>query len=358
MKYLSLFFILFSLIGCQKKEPQRERVFPVKVVKPTIKDIQLTKSYVGHLAPFVQVEVQAQVEGVLTGCYFKEGEEVKTDDLIFTIDSRPYEAQLAKAEAALAVSIANLNYSEDVWKRNNPLAKEDFVSQMQFDQYTTNVLTNQAAIQENEADIATAKINISYCNIHSPIDAVTGKLQIQVGNLIKNAEETPLILLNQIQPIYAYFSVPQKDLPYIMKLHREKPLAINTYLNGDPTTPYDGQLDLIDNQVDDQTGSILLRGVCPNAQKMLWPGEFIDVELLTEVQKDAVLVPTEAISFGQKGKYLFILRGNETVELRWVKTGQEEGNMTIIKEGVAADEPVVIEGQINLSNKSRVEVHA
>ncbi len=356
MRILVLLLCLFSFLGCQKKELPKEMIFPVKVTKPTIKDIQLTESYVGHIAPFVQVEVQAQVEGVLTGYYFTEGQDVKAGDLLFTIDSRPYLAQLEKAEAGLALSTANLRYAEDVLTRNAPLAKDDFVSQIQFDQYTTNVLTNQAAIQENEADITTAKINISYCNIHSPIDAVTGKLKIQVGNLIKNAEETPMITLNQIQPIYAYFSVPQKDLPKIMKLHREGPLSLNTYLNGDPSTPYPGKLDLIDNEVDSQTGSILLRGVCPNEEKMLWPGEFIDVELITEEKKDAILVPTQAVSTGQKGKYLFVLRGNETVQLRWIKTGQQFGDMTLIEEGLEPQELVVTEGQINLSDKTRVEV--
>lgn len=353
-------FILLSLIlctvSCHKKQIHKEMVFPVEVVDATVKDVELYKSYVGHIAPYVQVEVQAQVEGVLTGYYFIEGQEVEAGDLIFTIDSRPYQAQLAKAEGALAQSIANLRYAEDVAKRNQTLADKDYVSQLQYDEYLTNILTNKAAIVENEADIETAKINISYCNIHSPINAVTGKLQIQVGNLIKNAEETPMVTLNQIQPIYSYFSVPQKDLSEILTLHREHPLAVKIYLNGEMEHPYHGALDLIDNQVDDQTGSIWLRGVSPNKEKMLWPGEFVDIQLITGTKKDAVLIPTESISIGQKGKYVFVLRGNETVELRWIKAGQRLKEMTLIEEGVNPGEKIVIEGQINLGDGARVKV--
>jgi len=357
MMRLALFVLLFFLIGCSKKdEGVKKPIFQVEVVKPTVKDVALYKSYVGNVQPFVQVEVRAQVEGELTGYYFTEGQTVKEGDLLFTIDSRPFVAQLHKAEAGLAQSLAGLRYAEDVVGRNTKLAEEDFVSQVQYDQYLTNVMTYEAQKKQSEADIEAAKINISYCNIHSPIDAVTGRLQIQVGNLIANAANTPLIILNQITPTYAYFSVPQRDLPLIMKLHREKPLKVHAFLESDYSKPYKGALDLIDNMVDDQTGSIWLRGVFLNEEQMLWPGEFVDVRLYTEAMKNAILVPTEAISVGQKGKYVFVIHSDMKAELRVVKTGQRMNNMTVIEEGIKPGELIVTKGQINLGNGTQVEI--
>lgn len=352
--YIALLILASS---CHKKqEAPKKHSFPVEVVKPTVKDITLYKSYVGNIQPFVQVEVKAQVEGELLGYYFTEGQQVKEGDLLFKIDERPYKAQLLKAEGALAQSLANLSYAKDVAKRNKELAKDEFVSQQQYDQYLTDVLTYQGQVKQSEADIQTAKINISYCNIHSPIDAVTGRLQIQVGNLIQNAGSTPLITLNQITPIYAYFSVPQKDLPMIMKLHREKALKIHAFLESDTKTPYIGALDLIDNQVNDQTGSIWLRGVFSNDNQMLWPGEFVDVRLLLEPVENAILVPSETVMIGQKGKYVFVVKEDNTAEIRYVETGQRMDNMTYIKKGIAPHDQVVLKGQINLGNGTSVMI--
>lgn len=355
--YRLIVCLLIVVTSCHKKsEEVKTPRFQVEVVKPTVRDVELFKTYVGNVQPYVQVEVQAQVEGELTGYYFTEGEMIKAGDLLFTIDSRPFKAQLLKAEAALAQSLAGLRYAKDVAKRNAPLAVDDYVSQQQYDEYVTQVMSYQAQVKENEADIETAKINISYCNIHSPIDAVTGKLQIQVGNLIKNAESTPLITLNQITPIYAYFSVPQKDLPKIMELHRKEPLRVSAFLEGDESRPYAGALDLIDNQVNDQTGSIWLRGVFPNETQMLWPGEFVSVHLYTEARDGAILVPTEALSLGQKGSYLFVIKSDNTSEIRYVQVGQRIGDMTLIEKGIDPSEQVVVKGQLNLGNGTPVQI--
>ncbi|NGX38204.1 MAG: Multidrug resistance protein MdtA [Chlamydiae bacterium] len=356
MNILLLLALLLCSVSCHKKEEPKKPLFQVEVTKPKVEDITLYHSYVGHVEAYVQVDVTAQVEGVLTGYYFTEGMEVKQGDLIFSIDSRPYEAQLSKTEAALSHSIANLRYAEDVAKRNASLAQKDYVSQLEYDEYITNVMTSKATIKENEAEIDTAKINITYCNIHAPMNAVSGKLKIQVGNLIRNAGEEALVTLNQITPIYTYFSVPQKDLPHIMELHRKKALKVEAFLNGDESKPYCGDLDLIDNQVNDQTGSIWLRGVFANEEKLLWPGEFVDVNLMLEEKKNAILLPTNAITLGQKGKYVFILKSNQTVELRYIETGEAIGSMTLIEKGIEPGETVVTQGQINLTNGIQVKV--
>lgn len=359
MKRISLtllFVFALLLVACEKKAKPPPLPPLVEVEQPKVEDAHLFNAYIGHLLARVQVEVKAQVEGVLTGFYFTEGEQVKKGDLLFTIDSRPFEANLARAEAGFAKSLATLRYAEDVARRNARLSQEDYVSKMQYDEYITNVLTAKAESEQFQAQIQKQKINISYCNIHAPMDAVTGQLKIDAGNLIKNAEETPLVLLNQITPIYAYFSVPQKDLSRIMDLHRKEPLKVEAYLEKNDHNPFVGVLDLIDNQVDEKTGSIWLRGLFPNKDKLLWSGAFVKIRLMLKTMKNALLIPTEAVSIGQKGKYVFVITEQDTAEMRYVKTSQRMGNMTIITEGIHPHDQIVVQGKINLSPGKRVRI--
>lgn len=353
---LPFLLILLALTSCDKKPAIVKPPPTVLTVTAEAKDTPIQKSYVGHVQAYVQVELKSQVEGVFTGYYFTEGQEVKEGDLLITIDSRPYEAQLEKTQGALAESIANLRLSEDTVRRYTKLASEDYVAQLQYDEYLTNVAKNKAEIAQNKADIESAKINISYCNIHAPIEGVTGRLQIQQGNLIQNAGETPLLLLNQITPTFVYFSVPQNDLPEIMRANRESALKLQAFLAKDYAHPYEGALDLIDNQIDESTGSIWLRGVFPNEEKMLWPGEFTDVNLILRTQKDAILVPAPAIVIGQTGKYAYVIKEDNTAEYRTVTVGERYGDDYIILKGIEAGEKVVTEGQIDLTPGEKVSI--
>lgn len=354
MKIILCILCLF-LWGCEKKQVAKKPVPKVEVAYPEKKAIEVINSYVGTVEPFLQVEIKAQVEGVLTGAYFKEGDQVSQDDLIFTIDSRPYYAQLHKAEGALAQSIANLRYAEDVAKRNAALAQEDYVSQLQYDQYITNVLTTKATIQENEAEIETAEINISYCNIRAPMNAVTGKIQLQVGNLIPNVGETPLVTLNQITPTYVYFSVPQKDLPRIMELHKKEKVQVKAYLN-QSKTPNLGSLNLINNELNSQTGTVEMRGIFPNEEKKLWPGEFVDIAVVLNPNKETLLIPTDSIGSGQKGKYVYVIDEKDTAKLQWIQTGQEVGGMTEVIKGLTTADQVAVKGRVNLGDGVQVNV--
>jgi multidrug efflux system membrane fusion protein len=356
-RFLLLTQLALTLFSCSKKTAPPEKPAPlVRVESVQSVDTPLFNTYVGHVVPYMQIDVRAQVEGELTGYYFIEGQEVKEGDLIFTLDARPYEAQLAKAKAALANTMATLQFAKETAERNKELAKEEFVAILQYDEYLTNVETAKANIEGAKADIDTAKINISYCNIHSPISGVTGKLEFDVGNLITNAGQTPLVTINQVAPIYVYFSVPQSDLPSIMKRQRLSPLLVETFLNDDLQTPFTGTLDFIDNQIDPQTGSIWMRGVFANESRLLWPGEFTEVRLILEVQTGALLIPTQAIQVGPKGLSVFVLKEDAAVELRTVTVGQRVNDKTIIKAGLKEGEKVVVEGQINLSPGIKVTV--
>ncbi len=345
MKYILL--TLF-LIGCAKAPPPALPPPSVSIVKPIVCDVPLYSDYVGHMQANVSIEIRPQIAGTLSAMYFKEGVDVKAGDLLFAIDDRPYVAALAKAEAVLAENLASLKYAEDTVNRYASLAEQDYVAQLNFDQYVTNVLVDEATIQQNKADVDTAKINLSYCTIQSPLNATSGNLQIDIGNYVTAGSETPIVTLNQIAPIQAAFYIPEKDLPAIQRLHRKKPLKTEIYLYDDRTRPFEGALYLIDNQVNLDTGTILLKALIPNEDKALWPGEFVVVRLVLGEQKKALLLPTQAVQIGQNGPYVFVVKEDQTAELRSVILGQTQGDHVIVQSGIEAEERVVLDGQISL----------
>lgn len=361
-KYLGanhLGFILFATMltsGCEKPEKPKMGAAPVTVTKTIQKDVPIYLEYVGHMEPYSTVQIQSQVAGTLTGQYFEQGQNVKEGDLLFTIDSRPYIAALQKAEATLMQNIASLRLSEETVNRNAKLVEQDYVAKLTFDQYVTNVNVDQAIIKSNQADIETAQINLDYCTIKAPITGRTGVLQINVGNLVTVAENTPLITLNQITPIYLNFYVPEKYLQTIQSFNKINPLKVSAFLNQDYKTPYDGAITLIDNQVDQSTGMILIQATLPNTDEYLWPGQFVSTRIYLETKKDAVLVLSDAVQFGQNGSYVYVVKEDNTVELRNVVKGQKEEEYVIIEKGLSTGETVVLEGQINLHSGSLVSI--
>ncbi|MBI2743351.1 MAG: efflux RND transporter periplasmic adaptor subunit [Chlamydiales bacterium] len=347
---------LLSLTQCSKPPAQAPRLAPVAVVQPTQTDVALYKEYVGHVTPFVTVEVRSQIAGTIMAKYFTEGQLVKKDSPLLLIDDRPYIADLHKAEGALSRTIASLKFNEEKTHRYASLVQEEFVSQLDYDQYVTNVLEDKGTIKENLADIEIAKLNIGYCHINAPMDAIAGVLNVEVGNYVDKGGSNPLMVLNQVTPIYVDFYVPEKDLPQIQKLQRTGQLKTLAYLNEDLNSCFEGELTLINNQVDESTGTILLRATFPNAEMGLWPGEFANVRLILGVAKDAILLPTQSIQLGQQGHYVYVVKSDQTVELRPVELGQREEDNTIVLQGLQPQETVVLQGQINLYPGAKVAV--
>ena len=339
---------LMLLSSCEKKVVQKPPAAPVYVSKSIEKDVPIYFDYVGHIEAYSTVEIQSQVAGILVEQHFEQGDDVKKDDLLFVIDPRPYQAALAQAEATLAQNIATLKFSEETVRRYTKLAQEDYVAQLTFDQYVTNVAVDEAIIKQNIAQIETAKINLGYCYIRSPIDATTGILNKYVGNFITVGESTPLITLNKIDPIYLNFYVPEQQLPKILELQRKSALKVEAIVNQDFSKPYPGNVTLINNMVDQDTGMFLIQATLPNQEKILWPGEFVTTRLFLETQKNAVLIPIKAIEYGQNGPYAYVVKDNLTVELRNLTLGQAEGDMIIVNKGIVAGETIVVDGQVNL----------
>lgn len=355
----SLFFLIaisLYLSSCSKPEKPKEFIAPVIVAKSLVKDTPIYLEYVGHMEPYSTVQIQSQVAGTLMEKHFEQGQYVEKGDILFSIDSRPYVAALQKAEATLVQNLAALRLSEETVNRNAKLAEQDYVAKLTFDQYVTNLSVDQAVITSNKADIETAKINLDYCTIKAPISGRTGVLQTNVGNLVTVAENTPLITLNQISPIYLNFYVPEKYLPKIQAFHKKNPLKVSAFLNQDYKTPFDGNVTLIDNQVDPATGMILIQATLPNTDESLWPGQFVATRIYLETIKNAVLIPEEAIQFGQNGSYVYVVKEDQTVEMRSIVKGQNEDGYVIVEKGVEGGETVVIEGHINLYSGAKVQI--
>jgi multidrug efflux system membrane fusion protein len=357
LKIFIFLAVLFSVTGCKKAPPPPPPPHAVTVTKPSLCDVPVYVDYIGHLVPKVGVEVMAQVSGNIIAQYFEEGQEVKKGDLLLIIDPRPYEAALAKAEATLAQTYATFHYDRETTTRYAPLVQQDFISQLNYDQYVTNVLVDEAVIGQNRAELESAKINLGYCYITAPMDCVTGKLLVKTGNYVDANASTQLTLLNQIKPILVDFYVPESDLFTIQEKQRQGALKLVVYPDAAHKYSFEGKLTLIDNQVNTGTGAILLEGTLPNDEQVLWPGHFVDVRLILEEIKGAMLLPSEAVMIGQNGRYVYIVKSDSTIGIKNVKVGQTyDHKYTSIQSGISLTDNVVVQGQLNLYPGMKVAV--
>lgn len=345
--------LLLVFFGCSKQPPPVRQLPYVKVAKPIVCDAPIYLEYVGHVEPNQSVHIKPQVSGVLTGQYFVEGQEVCENSLLLTLDPRQFQAELDKAQGELAQNLATLQQARDTANRYKDLVALNYISQLDYDQLLTNVLTAEAAALQSKADVEQAQINLSYCTIQAPIQGMTGKLLVNVGNYVTAGEDASLLTINQISPIRVSFYVPEKDFVNIACLQAKESLRVKV-LRGNEWI--EGSLFLIDNSVDETTGTILLQALFDNQNQQLWPGEFVDVRLILKIQKDAILVPTQAVSIGQDGPYLYVLKSNQTVELKKVKVGQKEDGKTWIESGITAEDTVIIEGQLNLNPGDKAQL--
>jgi multidrug efflux system membrane fusion protein len=356
MKSYVYALLLACVAGCGKPPPKAIPPHKVSVVQPSVCDVPVYREYVGHVVANINVDVMSQASGVIVEQRFVEGQEVKRGDLLLVIDPRPYQASLAKAEAQLAQTYASLQFNREKTTRYASLVQKDFVSQLDYDQYVTHVMEDEAVIKQNQAEIEQAKINLGYCYIMAPMDCVTGKLQVKPGNYVDAHANTKLTQLTQIQPILIDFFVPETDLLKIQEEQQKGNLTLYAYPDSSHKRAFKGELTLINNQVNTQTGSLLLEGTFANEEKLLWPGHFIDIRLILSEQNNALLVPAEAIMIGQAGHYIFIVNNKSTVEKRMVKVGQRYNTLTSILSGLQQNDRVVTEGQLNLYPGMVVEI--
>jgi multidrug efflux system membrane fusion protein len=292
----------------------------------------------------------------LTHVHFKEGQEVKTGELLLTIDPRPFEVALREAEARMARDAALADKAEKDLQRYQSLMKGNYISKEQFEQVRANSEAMRATLQADKALVESAKLQLSYCEIRAPISGRIGRLQIDQGSMIKANDDKGVVDIVQIVPIYVDFSVPEKHLPDILKYMALHPLQVDAVLPNVDALQERGELTFLDNEVDRQTGTIRLRAVYENREKRLWPGQFVKAVLTLRVEPDALVIPYQAIQKGQIGEFVYVIREDQTAELRPVTVKMTFLQNAVIDKGLNPGEHVVIDGQIRLSEGSKVSV--
>lgn len=353
----AVFTLISMTASCGKKEQKQAGtpVVPVTVGIAAQKAVPLQIGVIGNVEASSIVAVKAQVGGTLTKVHFTEGQDVKKGELLFTIDPRPYEAALKQAEAIFARDHAQHENARAEERRYAELVKKGYVSETQYEQVRTNAVALEAMAQASRAQVDNAQLQLAYCAIRSPFSGRTGSLAAYEGNLIKANADTPMVTINQIQPVNVSFAVAEKTLPEIKKYMAGGVLKVEALLSKDDRNPVSGKLTFIENAVDTTTGTIKLKGSFANNDRKLWPGQFVNVLLTLATQSNAVVIPTQAVQAGQKGPFVFIVREDATVEVRPVMVSRTFGEESVIESGLTAGEKVVTDGQLRLTPGAKVE---
>jgi multidrug efflux system membrane fusion protein len=346
---------ILMLISCSGNA-EGERVSPaapVTVSAAVMKDMPVVLRAIGTVEPYNTVDVRARVAGEITRIDFKEGQDVSQQDLLFTIDPRPYQAALEGALADLARDKARLKSAREDVRRYAELIAKDYVTSQAYDQMKANADALKATVAADEAAVKSARVNLDYCTVRAPITGRTGNLLVKLGNVIK-ANEQPVVTINQIMPIYVSFAVPEEYLADIQHYAAEGTLGVEAAFRNQQKHHFRGELAFINNRVDGSTGTILLKATFLNPDKALWPGQFVNVSLKLATSLSAVVVPSQAIQRGQQGEYVFVVKPDMTVESRGIQPGQELDGETVIRKGLDTGEQVVTDGQLRLFPGAKV----
>lgn len=311
---------------------------------------------IGAVEAYSTVAVKAQVAGQLRAVHFREGQDVRTGDLLFTLDRRPFEAALREAEANLARDIAQAENARAQARRYQKLREEGVAAEEQAEQFQTAAEAAEAAVQADRAAVERAKLNLDYCTISSPIDGRTGRLMVHPGNLVKASDDPALVVINQINPIYVSFSLPEQHLADLKKYMGARALGAQASGRDDPRQSEQGSVSFVDNTVDTATGTIRLKATFANPQKRLWPGQFVDVVLTLTEEPDALVVPAAALQNSQTGDFVYVVKADDTVESRPVVAGRTVQGLTLVQKGLQPGERVVTDGQLRLFPGAKVKV--
>jgi membrane fusion protein, multidrug efflux system len=348
-------FVVFQANRGSRADTQKSApAVPVTTAPVVVKTVPVRLYAIGNVEPYTTVALKARVDGQILTVHFKEGDEVRQGAVLFEIDPRPFAASLKQAQANLAKDKALLDRANEQEKRYKDLLAKNFISADAYEQVRTNAETAAATVSADQAAIESAKLSLDYCTIRAPVTGYAGRIQIQQGNLVKANDTNPLVTINQVVPIYASFSIPEQSLADIRKYQADGELRVQARLADTSHEPVAGKLSFIDNSADTTTGTIKLKAEFANADKALWPGQFVNVVLTLYEQKDAVVAPSAAVQNGPNGQYVFIVNSDQTVALREIKVQRADGEDTIIASGLRPGDQVVTVGQLRLAPGTRV----
>ena len=347
--------------GCNRASPQAaDPQMPppplVTVTKATAQDVPVYLDEIGKSYAFESVTVTPQVGGRITERHFQDGADLIKGELLFVIDPRPYQAQLDSAKASLAQAKAALELAKVQFARDQELVGSKAISKQDYDTKKNTVDVDQAQVEAAEAALETAELNLEYCYIHSPIEGRAGARLVDVGNVVQ-ANTTGLLLIQRLDPIYADFTVTERDLPEVQKEMSRGILKALVRLPADPEgRAHTGKVTFLDNTVQNGTGTVFLRATMSNPDHHFWPGQFVDVRLVLATEQNAVLIPNQATQISQKGPFVYVVKPDSTADLRPVTLGQRQGEDVVVTQGVAAGETVIVTGQLTVVPGGKVRV--
>ncbi len=345
-------------LGCARADKAAVvEAVPVRVGIVEKKAVPLQIRNVGTVQAYVAVSVRAQVTGEIMQVHFREGQDLKKGELLFSIDPRPYEAALAQAEAALARERAQMENAQTDVKRYEDLVKKDYVTQQQYDSVKANAAATAANVRSDEALVERARLDLAFCSIRAPIDGRSGSILVQSGNVVKS-NDAVLVTINQIAPIYLTFAVPERELPEIRRRQNAGTLVVEAEEPASGRSLGRGELTFVDNIVDRATGTITLKATFTNADRVLWPGEFVNAVLTLTTDQGAIVAPIGTVQNGQQGTFAYVVKADKTVESRPVTVARAVADGVVIASGLAAGETVVTDGQLRLVPGAKVEVLA
>jgi multidrug efflux system membrane fusion protein len=351
--------ILLCLSACSTKtaETAPNLTVPVTVAKAVQKTVPINLTAIGTAEAFSTVSIKSQVNAILEQVHFKQGDFVKKGDLLFTLDARPFQSALAQSEANLARDQAQAELNQVQSARYQKLYDAGVAPKEQYDQMKATADAQEALVHADQAAVQSSKLQLQYCTIYSPTDGRTGALQVYPGNLVKENDVPILVVINQISPIFVDFSVPEQYLGVVKKYMSGGRLQIEATPYGETASEV-GYLTFVDNNVDNTTGTIKLKGTFPNDDHRLWPGQFSVVSLRLAEEEKAIVVPSQAVQTGQSGDFIFVLKSDQTVESRVVKVARQLEGESVISSGIAPGDTVVTDGQLRLIPGIRVQVKA
>jgi len=351
--------LLLATMACSRGNVHAAPAMPlplVTAVRATTQDVPRYLDEIGRNAAFEAVTVTPQVSGRIVERHFQDGENLRRGQLLFVIDPRPYKAQVDSAQAALAQAKAALDLATIQFARDQEVIGSNAISKQDYDTKKNTVDVDEAQVEAAEAALETAKINLEYCYIHSPIDGRAGARLVDVGNVVQ-PNTTSLLSIQRLDPIYAIFTITEGDLPAVQKQMSTGTLKAAVRLPSDPeNAARSARVEFLDNAVQNGTGTVNLRATMSNSEHHFWPGQFVDVKLVLSTEKGAVLIPNQATQISQRGPFVYVVKSDDTAELRPVKLGQRQGDQVVVTEGVASNERVVLAGQMLVRPGGKVRV--
>ena len=353
--------LLALVLGCTGKDsvqaanPKQAPAAPVTIATVATRSMPVQLQAIGNVEAISTVSIKPQISGQLVGVHFKEGDFVKKGQLLFTIDRTPFAAALRQAEGTLAKDEAQAENARIDAERYQGLGREGVVARQQVDAAQSAARAMAATVAADKASVEQAKINLEYTSIYSPIHGRTGNIGVKEGNLVKANDVPVLVTINQIEPIYVTFSIPEQQLAELKQYSAGKALPVEAAQQGG-NQRFTGKLTFIDNAVDLTTGTIKLKGTFENAQHVLWPGQFVDVTLNLSTQPNAIVVPSAALQTSQNGTFVYIVKEDMTAQQQPVKVARTMGDMAVITSGLEPGQKVVTDGQLRIIPGGKVDV--